>query len=246
MRLHTTLDRFYIAPFQAPLDDFLGPAAARGGVAVDVGCGRGARTEALRALGFSAVGVDLDPGRIAAARASFPACTFHVGDATALPLADAACDLVFSCSVLQYVDHRRMLAECRRVLRPGGRAVFIENLAGHPLARAHRVWRRRGRRARPAHLVPNHHVELAELAVFADYLEVTAVHTANLLTPLALAPAVLLGRATPQGSALQRILFGADRHALARWPRLARYCWTVLVCATVPGPVVRRGHAGGA
>ena len=231
LRPHTTLDRFYLAPFQTALDDFLAPAAARGGVALDVGCGRGARTEALRALGFTAVGVDLDPGRVAAARASFPACTFHVGDAVALPLPDAACDLVFSCSVLQYVDHRRMLAECRRVLRPGGRAVFIENLAGHPLARAHRLWRRRGRRALPAHLVPTRHVALAGLGVFADYLEVTAVHTANLTTPLALAPTVLGGRAALPGSALHRILDRADRYALARWPRLARYCWTVLICA---------------
>ncbi len=236
MRPHTTLDRLYIAPFQAPLDDFLGPAAARGGIAVDVGCGRGARTEALRALGFAAVGVDVDPGRIAAARASFPACTFHVGDAAALPLPDAACDLVFSCSVLQYVDHRRMLAECRRVLRPGGCAVFLENLAGHPLAQAHRLWRRRHRRNAPAHLVPTRHVELAALDVFDEHLEVRAVHTANLLTPLALAPTVLLGRATPPGSALERILAGADRHALARWPQLARYCWTVLICATARDP----------
>ena len=70
MRPPTTLDRFYIEAFQAPLDDFLAPAVARGGVALDVGCGRGVRTEALRALGFAAIGVDLDPGRIAAARAS--------------------------------------------------------------------------------------------------------------------------------------------------------------------------------
>lgn len=234
MRPHTTLDRFYIEAFQAPLDDFLSPAAARGGVALDVGCGRGVRTEALRALGFTAIGVDLDPGRIAAARASYPGCTFHVGDVMALPLPDASCDLVFSCSVLQYVDHRRMLAECRRVLRPGGRAIFLENLAGHPLAQAHRLWRRRRRRTMPAHLVPTHHVALTELDVFDDHLDVVAVHTANLLTPLALAPAVLLGRAFPPGGALQRILFDADRHALARWPRLARYCWTVLICATAP------------
>lgn len=229
MRPRTTLDLFYLAPFQTPLDDFLGPAAARGGVAVDVGCGRGARTEALRALGFAAVGVDLDPGRIDAARASFPACAFHVGDATALPLADASCDLVFSCSVLQYVDHARMLAECRRVLRPGGRAVFLENLAGHPLAQAHRLWRRRRRRTQAAHLVPQRHVELGEVARFAAHFEIAAVHTANLLTPLALAPVVLGARAP--GDALRGFLHGVDRRVLARWPGLARYCWTVLICA---------------
>lgn len=226
MRARTTIDQFYIAPFAAQLADFLAPRA--GGVAVDIGCGRGARTEALRELGFGAIGVDVAADRIDAARASFPHCAFHVGDATALPLDDASCDVAFSCSVLQYVDHHRMLAECQRVLRPGGRAVFLENLAGHPLARAHRLWRRRQRRTMPAHLVPARHLALDELAVFDDYLEVVDVQVANLTSPLALAPA-MLGRRAPD--ALQHWLASADRRALARWPSLARYCWTVLVCA---------------
>jgi SAM-dependent methyltransferase len=236
MVIRTTLDRFYTAPFQAAIGDFLRPAVARGGVAVDLGCGPGIGTESLRTLGFTALGIDIDPDRIAAARARFPACGFRVADVTALPLPDAACDLVFSCSVLQYVDHRRMLAECRRVLRPGGRAIFIENLAGHPLARAHRRLRRRHRRAMPAHRVPIRHLDIAGLDVFADYLDVTAVHTANLVTPLALAPAVFLRRtATEHAGAFQRLLFAADRRLLAWQPALARYCWTVLVCAVTPG-----------
>lgn len=226
MHARTTIDQFYIAPFEAQLEAFLAPRAA--GVAIDVGCGRGARTEALRELGFRAIGVDAAADRVAAARASFPQCTFHVGDATSLPLADASCDLVFSCSVLQYVDHRRMLAECQRVLRPGGAAVFLENLVGHPLARAHRLWRRRQRRAMPTHLVPTRHLALDDLAIFDDYLDVVDVQVANLTSPLALAPAMLGARAP---DALRHWLATADRHALARWPRLSRYCWTVLVCA---------------
>lgn len=233
MRLLDTLDRFYIAPFQAALDDFLRPAAMRGGMAVDLGCGTGQRTDALRARGFTALGLDIDAGRVASARARFPSCAFDVADVTALPLPDAACEVVFSCSVLQYVDQRRMLAECRRVLRPGGRAIFIENLAGHPLARAHRRWRRGHRRSQPAHLVPTRHLDFAALGVFADYLDVCAVHTANLLTPLALAPAMALGRGA-QADALQALLSAADRRVLTAWPGLSRYCWTALVCATLP------------
>ena len=236
MLIRTTLDHFYIAPFQAALGDFLRPAVARGGLAIELGCGPGAATESLRALGFTALGIDIDPVRIAAARARFPACVFRVADVAALPLPDAACDLVFSCSVLQYVDHRRMLAECRRVLRPGGRAIFIENLAGHPLARAHRRLRRRRRRGMPAHRAPTRHLDLAGLDVFADYLDVTAVHTANLVTPLALASAVFLRRPTTEhASVFQRLLFAADRRVLAWRPALAKYCWTVLVCAVTPG-----------
>jgi len=236
MVIRTTLDEFYIAPFQAALGGFLGPAVAHGGVAVEIGCGRGAGTESLRALGFAAHGFDLDPERVAVARARFPACEFRVADVTSLPLADGACDLVFSCSVLQYVDHRRTLAECRRILRPGGRAIFIENLAGHPLARLDRRWRRRARAAMPTHRVPTRHVDLAGLDLFAEYLDITAVHTANLMTPLALVPPVLLRRsAIGDATGFHRLLFAADRRLLAWRPALARYCWTVLVCAVARG-----------
>ena len=68
-------------------------------------------------------------------------------DATALPLRDAAVDIVVSKSVLggigSHGNRRRVvraLSEIRRVLRPGGTFCFAENLAG---SRWHRWLRRR-------------------------------------------------------------------------------------------------------
>lgn len=47
--------------------------------------------------------------------------TFVQGDAQKLPLADASVDVVFNLeSALHYPDKRRFIAECRRVLKPGG------------------------------------------------------------------------------------------------------------------------------
>jgi len=47
---------------------------------------------------------------------------FVQGDAHSLPLADASVDVIFNLeSALHYPDKRRFLAECFRVLRPGGR-----------------------------------------------------------------------------------------------------------------------------
>ena len=44
-----------------------------------------------------------------------------VGDATRLPIASASIDLVFCTQVLEHVPHpRRLLEECRRVLKPAG------------------------------------------------------------------------------------------------------------------------------
>ena len=55
------------------------------------------------------------------------------GTAEALPLADGAADAVVSTLVLCSVrDVDQSLAEVRRVLRPGGRFVFVEHVAAPP------------------------------------------------------------------------------------------------------------------
>ena len=77
-------------------------------------------------MGHDAVGIDLDAHLLERARASFPRSTFVDGDIQRLPFEDESFDVVFSFSTLQLVaDKRAVLAECARVLRPGGRAVFI-------------------------------------------------------------------------------------------------------------------------
>ena len=82
-------------------------------------------------------------GRIrAAARAHGLALDLSAGTADALPLADGAADAVVSTLVLCSVpDVGAALAEVRRVLRPGGRFVFVEHVA------AEGGWRRRLQRA---------------------------------------------------------------------------------------------------
>ncbi len=69
----------------------------------------------------------------------------RAGLAEALPVADGAADAVVSTLVLCSVDDvRQSLAEVRRVLRPGGRFVFVEHVAapeGTGLRRLQRLLR---------------------------------------------------------------------------------------------------------
>jgi ArsR family transcriptional regulator len=56
--------------------------------------------------------------------------TFHQGEASALPMADRACDLAIACLVLHHVaEPRQALDELRRIVRPGGRVLIVEQRA---------------------------------------------------------------------------------------------------------------------
>lgn len=93
---------------------------------LDVGCGDGALTEKLARLGADAVGVDVDPGMIAAAKVRSGA-SYQIADAAALPFADGAFDRVIAMTVLCVCDEPdKMVKEMARVLRPGGRLVIGE------------------------------------------------------------------------------------------------------------------------
>jgi SAM-dependent methyltransferase len=104
-------------------------ANTTGGARVlDVASGAGLGSELLRRRGAGfVVGVEADADAVAAhgvAADSFGP-SFVRADATALPFVDGWCDLVVSFETIEHVvDASRMLAECRRMLRPGGRLVL--------------------------------------------------------------------------------------------------------------------------
>lgn len=107
---------------------FVSVLGVRPGHAVlDIGCGPGTdlgRLADVVGIDGSVVGVDRDPSMLAeAARrlAHRPNVLLHDGDAHDLPLGSASVDRARTDRVLQHVqDPGRVLAEARRVLRPGG------------------------------------------------------------------------------------------------------------------------------
>lgn len=95
-----------------------------GGPVADVGCGPGHVTAALAGLGVDAFGIDLSPGMVDLARREHPALRFEVGSMTDLQLADASLAGVIAWWSLIHVPDEQIpgvLAQFRRVLRPGGR-----------------------------------------------------------------------------------------------------------------------------
>ena len=101
----------------------------RGRKVLEVGCGAGVDLARFARGGAQVTGVDLATSAIDLARANFSQQDlegdFRVADGEQLPFPDDAFDLVYAHGVVQYTaDPRRLVQECRRVLRPGGQAVF--------------------------------------------------------------------------------------------------------------------------
>jgi SAM-dependent methyltransferase len=101
----------------------------RGRSVLEVGCGAGVDLARFAKGGAAVTGIDLAPSAIALAQANFEQQglpgRFEVADGERLPFPDNSFDLVFAHGVVQYTANpRQLVQECRRVLKPGGQAVF--------------------------------------------------------------------------------------------------------------------------
>jgi ubiquinone/menaquinone biosynthesis C-methylase UbiE len=108
----------------------IGLDATRGGRVLELGFGTGALLAEGARRGHAMTGLELSPAmqRIAARRLARagPAGVPRVqGDACAMPFSPAAFDSVIAAFPAPYVLDPAALAECARVLRPGGRLVIV-------------------------------------------------------------------------------------------------------------------------
>jgi SAM-dependent methyltransferase len=205
---------------------WIGPAFerlgdVRGLKVLDVGCGHGMASIVLARRGACVTACDLSLDYLreaqARARANDAEVRWTLADGERLPFADASFDRIWGNAILHHLDLHRAGAELKRVLRPGGIAVFCEPWGENRwlrLARQHLVYPGKERTPDEVPLGSQH---LSQLRVVFPNLEVSGHQF------LSMAVRVLRGERLV--TALQR----CDYALLHRWPNLQRYCRYVVL-----------------
>jgi SAM-dependent methyltransferase len=105
---------------------------------LELGCGAGVLSSELLGRGARVTALDISPRMVELARRRAPEAQFLVAPAEDTGLPDESFDRVVAKWVLHHVDVPAAAHEVRRLLRPGGRAVFFENQDRNPVLRAAR------------------------------------------------------------------------------------------------------------
>jgi SAM-dependent methyltransferase len=193
-----------------------------GKVVLDYGCGPGYLTKYLLERGATHVtGIDVSDGEIeqAVERARKNGLEdrsrFLAADAHATEFADDSFDLIVGDAILHHLDLRRALVEIRRILRPGGRAVFWEPLWHNPLLRL-------GRALTPSARTPDEHpLTVEDWALCEEIFPDFEHHEREFLTiPLMPLNLLLSQRAQKR---LARRVWAADDRLLERYPSLRKH-----------------------
>ena len=113
---------------------------------LDLGCGFGEDAIALSGEANQVWGIDISEKRLDAACSRVRNANRSDGrifirkmDVHDLQFADGFFDLIFANSFLMWVNKARAVAECHRVLKPGGKVVFgCESMGKNPILALHR------------------------------------------------------------------------------------------------------------
>ncbi len=195
---------------------------------LEIGPGLGQDTIALAEHGADLTVIDISRPGLAVARQAveraglLDRCHFEQRDAQASGFPDSYFDGIFARGVTMHVDLLPFLQEMSRVLRPGGRAVFIDPLKYHPIINLYRLSVSSCKDSEPVYR------NIREMKQGARYFSAFDHRVFYLNSVLALVfrgrPAIYERLTKP----LQRI----DRLTLAALPFLRPFAWTAVVVYT--------------
>lgn len=196
-----------------------------GKVVLDYGCGAGGFSFELAQKGGIVYGIDLSDEMILLSQRSIrplancPA-KFLVCDAHQTCFPEAFFDFVFGNGILHHLDLRIAYREIARILKPGGRAYFVEPLALNPLLR---LVRRLTPQARSQDEKPLtfQDIELAS-RFFAKVM-----HYEYFLLSVGAAPVGLLS--TSLQKAIVKMCHSVDNFIFRTLPWTRRYAWITMI-----------------
>ncbi len=100
-------------------------ADCRDKTVLEAGSGEGYGAALLATVAESVTCVDYDTSAVEHTRRRYPELIVHQGNLIELPIADASVDVVVNFQVIEHLwDQPQFIAECLRVLRPGGRLLI--------------------------------------------------------------------------------------------------------------------------
>ena len=116
-------EKLHHLPRLIPFDKYAGRRV------LEVGCGAGTDLVRFARNGASVTGVDMAASAVKLASGNFAmegrTAELLVADGEALPFRERVFDLVYAHGVVQYTaNDQALVRECRRVLKPGGTAIF--------------------------------------------------------------------------------------------------------------------------
>jgi SAM-dependent methyltransferase len=104
-----------------------------GATVLDLGCGAGDSVRYLRTLGIDAMGIDCGDSSGRGSRRGLAPYPHIIAKAEALPFPQSSAHGVLAeCSLSLFEDQDRVLAECARVLKDGGRLMISDLYSRQP------------------------------------------------------------------------------------------------------------------